>query len=260
MCTLTIIPRDDGYHLAMNRDEQLSRGEAASPTRLNLGDVHTQGNQGSMAAAPQHAVYPRDGAGGTWIAANDHGIALALLNWNDVAQPRTEKTRSRGELIPSLIRLGSYQEIQAALRAPALQDIRPFRLVGVFPAEKAIGEWRWNQEKLDSQSRDWKPRHWFSSSLSDEQATEQRGAVCQIAWSESDAGSLPWLRRLHASHDSGPGPFSLCVHRENVKTLSYTEVGCGPEKIVCNYFSGSPCSMGRFERSLVVERNGSIVR
>ncbi len=65
MCTLSVVTRDDGYLLAMNRDERLTRGEALPPSIVDL--------------AGTTAVYPRDGDGGTWVAANRHGLALALL-------------------------------------------------------------------------------------------------------------------------------------------------------------------------------------
>ncbi len=227
MCTLTVITRNNGYYLAMNRDEQITRGDALPPATVDVGGTT--------------AIYPRDGAGGTWVAANSHGIALALLNWNDVPQPTTDKARSRGNVIPSLVTSTSFDQTEETLQKLDLQGIWPFRLVAVFPAEEKIGEWRWNQQQLESQVHDWKPRHWFSSSLSDERAERERGAVCQAAWEEADAGSLPWLRRLHASHANGAGPFSLCVHRENVQTLSYTEISCRPKKIECVYVGASPC-------------------
>ena len=232
MCTLSVITRDDGYYLAMNRDERLTRGSATPPALVNL--------------AEKTAIYPRDGAGGTWVAANSYGIALALLNWNDVPQPNGEKVRSRGEVIPAMIPFSTYDKIHAALERLDLQGIWPFRLLGVFPAEKLTNEWRWNQRSLESQPHEWKPQHWFSSSLSDERAAAQRGADCQSAWKESDAGSVPWLRRLHASHANGPGPFSVCVHRENVKTLSYAEITCAFPKIECVYAEGSPCETREF--------------
>ena len=36
--------------------------------------------------------------------------------------------------------------------------------------------------------------------------------------------SLAWMRRLHRSHVPAPGPFSICVHREDARTVSYTEI------------------------------------
>lgn len=229
MCSLTFVGRDDGYVLAMNRDELTSRGVALPPTLTEIGGVS--------------AVYPRDGAGGTWIAANRHGIALALLNWNDVPQPGAPKGRSRGVVIPYLIQFAGSRDIQEAIGKFDLGGIWPFRLVGVIPAEKKILEWQWSSEKLEVQHHGWESRHWFSSSLSDKQAAAARGAACENAWDEGGCGSLHWLRKLHASHANGPGPFSVCVHRENVETLSYTEFDCTPGKLECRYFSGSPCVM-----------------
>ena len=70
---------------------------------------------------------------------------------------------------------------------------------------------------------------------------------------QSDAGSVPWLRRLHASHAGDPGPFSLCVHRQDVETLSYSEVMVTAEYIQMGHFRGSPCTMAQI-RSIEIER------
>ena len=227
MCTLTVVTRDNGYSLAMNRDERLTRNDAVPPAKVHL--------PGAI------AVYPRDSIGGTWVAVNDRGVALALLNWNDVAQPTTEKTRSCGAVIPNLIGCSSSMEVRITLEGLDLNGVWPFRLVGVFPSEQVISEWNWNRDARETHSHEWKPRHWFSSSLSDALASEKRGEVCQASWTGSDAGTLPWMRRLHASHANGPGPFSLCVHRESVGTLSYTEIDCGVDKVECRYWCGRPC-------------------
>ena len=230
MCTLTVIAGEDSHHVAMNRDEKIARGAGTPP---EVREIHGT-----------RAIYPGDGAGGTWIAANEYGMVLALLNWNDVpCGTATGGTQSRGRVIPALIASRSLPELQAVLLVSLLEGMLPFRLVGVFPSEKQILEWRWDAAKLDFQAHAWESRHWFSSSLSDTQAESLRGAACRNARSELDAGSLPWLRRLHASHAGGPGPFSLCVHREDVKTLSYTEVTCTPATVAFEHFLASPCSM-----------------
>jgi hypothetical protein len=229
MCSLTFIPCYRGYYLAMNRDERKARRDAVPPESTILGGTP--------------AVYPRDSAGGTWIAANNAGIALALLNWNDVAANPAEKTRSRGSLIPQLISQCTLQELQDAMGEIGLKGVLPFRVVGLVPTKQVICEWRWDLNAVESQTYPWVRRHWFSSSLSDDQATMQRGAVCERAWGEDGSGSLSWLRRLHGSHVNGPGPFSLCVHRKDVKTLSYTELVCTADSVACRYFDGSPCEI-----------------
>jgi hypothetical protein len=212
MCTLTVVTGNDMYRMAMNRDEKITRGLGMPP------EIHEIDGT--------RAIYPNDGDGGTWIAANECGIALALLNWSGTAPSAkaAAKTRSRGLVIPALIDSRSLSGLHEVFSVSSFTGMMPFRLVGVFPSDREIWEWRWNSIELEFRVYEWKLRHWFSSSLSDKQAESLRGAACRAAQDESDAGSVPWLRRLHASHLSGPGPFSLCVHREDAKTLSYTEV------------------------------------
>jgi hypothetical protein len=216
--------------MAMNRDEKIARGAGVPPEMHEFDGTR--------------AIYPNDGDGGTWIAANECGIALALLNWNDVAQPgKAGKTRSRGRVIPALIDSRALWDLHAVFSVSNFTGMLPFRLVGVFPSEREIWEWRWDSTQLEFQVHFWESRHWFSSSLSDRRAETLRGTACRNAQHESDAGSVPWLRRLHASHTGGPGPFSLCVHREDVKTLSYTEVMVTPGTVQMGHVRSSPCSM-----------------
>ncbi len=229
MCTLTFIPR-------------IARGPAAPPARMQSGTVT--------------AIYPRDVEGGTWIGVNEQGMAFALLNWNRHGAS-TEKTRSRGEIIPALVSLSSFDELQISMRDADLHGLLPFRLVAISPLEKKVAQWRWDQRTRLFQAHEWKPRHWFSSSLSDDLAELQRGAVCRAAWGEPAAGSLPWLRRLHASHEDGPRPFSICVHREYVRTLSYTEMVCTRQRVSTYYVSGSPCETRLIAHSLGIARQGS---
>jgi hypothetical protein len=247
MCTLSVVTRENGYHIAMNRDERIARGAGTPAEEHELGGTQ--------------AVYPGDGAGGTWIAANEHGVALALLNWNDVVPRRVDpsEARSRGRLIPALIDTRSLAELRAVLDMLDLEGMLPFVLVGVFPAEREIWEWRWNSAALESRVHEWQPRHWFSSSLSDLKAQSLRGKFCNDAWAEADAGTLAWLRRLHASHAGGPGPFSTCVHRDDARTQSYTELTCTPAAVQCAHFIGSPCTMSGPDSVIEIHRSARTV-
>ena len=231
MCTLSVITNADGYLLAMNRDESIHRAAAAPPSLFEFND--------------NRSIYPRDSAGGTWIAVNQHGIALALLNWNDVPAPPSGKQRSRGEIIPALVRASTSKETAQLLEhTPAtlrLNGLLPFRLIAVFPNETRIVEWCWNNSQLVHHARDWKTQQWFSSSKSDADAAMHRGRAYQDVLQQPDAGTSPWLRRLHSSHADGPA-FSVCVHREGVRTLSYSEITCVAEEIRFFYSDGSPCA------------------
>jgi hypothetical protein len=234
MCTLTIVTRNDMYLMAMNRDEKIARGKGFPPEIHEFEGVK--------------AIYPNDGDGGTWFATNEYGIALALLNWNDVTPHSIDhKARSRGQVIPALIDSRSLSDLHAVFDVSNFKGMMPFRLVGIFPSEQEIWEWRWDSRQLGFQTHMWESRHWFSSSLSDDRAGNLRGATCRNAEHESDTGSVPWLRRLHASHGVGPGPFSLCVHREDVKTLSYSEIMVTPGHVQMGHFRGSPCTMAQID-------------
>src|SRR6266496_3668798 len=228
MCTVTFIPKRHGFYLGMNRDERIARGPATPPACLESACIA--------------AIYPRDIEGGTWIGVNQFGVAFALLNWNDVAlDSNVEKRRSRGLLIPELLSSASLQQAQARIKQMDLSGTLPFRLVAVSNESRMIQEFQWDTRSVTTETRSWGLRHWFSSSLSDQEAGTKRGETCQIARRHSQAGSLAWMRKLHRSHLGGPGPFSICVHRENVRTLSYTELICTPKGIRCSYRPGSPC-------------------
>ena len=231
MCTLTLVTGNDTYLMAMNRDEKIARGAGLPPEIYEFDGTR--------------AIYPGDGDRGTWLAANEYGITFALLNWNDIAPHGIAATRrrSRGRVIPTLIDSRSLSDLHEVFSVSNFVGMMPFRLVGVFPSEQEIWEWRWDSAQLEGQVHEWESRHWFSSSLSDERAESLRGAACRLARHESDAGSVRWLRRLQASHAGRPGPFSLCVHREDVKTLSYTEVVLSSESVRMCHFRGSPCSI-----------------
>jgi hypothetical protein len=219
----------------MNRDERLARPAAYPPRITGAGTVQ--------------AVYPREDTGGTWIGANEIGISFALLNRNGVPEG-TPKLRSRGEVIPSLLECCNRNEAEQRIRAMNLRDIFPFRLIGFFPAENAICQWNWDTEKLEMFHLPWRARHWFSSGISDELAREVRGLTCTEAWKMHAAGSLTWLRQLHASHAPDQGSFSLCMHRQDAATVSYTEIECGPKTLTMRYRAGQPCTNGFFDSEL----------
>lgn len=190
--------------------------------------------------------------GGTWIGANEYGISWALLNWNTPSLPRAE-LRSRGLVIPALVNAGRSADLRYQTTYVAARDCAPFRLICILPEERVIVQWNWDGLSLASETHEWRLRHWFSSSVSDVRAAEIRGAICARAANDSDSCSLTWLRSLHRSHEKGPGPFSLCVHREQVETLSYTEVSCTRESVSMTHSIGSPCHPGEM-RTIALAR------
>jgi hypothetical protein len=229
MCTLTFIPTDDGYLAGMNRDELLTRPTALAPKIEQRNGLQI--------------VCPTETSGGTWIACNDRAILLALLNWNDVDGAATlEKTQTRGVVIPQLISESGLPAVGAPYGRIRLDGMLPFRLIGIFQEERAVAEWRWDGHRKSMFEFPWARKHWFSSSLSDASAESGRGGTCEKAWSSKAAGTKLWLRALHASHEPAPGAFSLCVHRPDAATVSFTEITSRRDTLSMEYWAGNPCS------------------
>lgn len=241
MCTLTIIPTESGYLAGMNRDELRARPQALP----GLYEASTEETR---------FLSPREASGGTWIACNGRGDMLALLNWNlhIPGLPRTPLI-SRGTIIPQLIvARDSGHSLQMVQQLP-LTSYAPFRLVGVFREENLISELRWDGRTLTFQHFPWRRGHWFSSSVSDELAAQERGRTCESAAKQWPA-SQSWIRRLHRTHIPQAGAFSICVHREDASTVSYTEVGAIESSLRMSHLAGSPCQKEEFdsERTLAL--------
>jgi len=222
----------------MNRDERRTRQLAIPPQITGAGTLE--------------AVYPREDGGGTWIAANALGIAFALLNRN--SRPGSgAKLRTRGEVIPAVLECTGMKETVAIMERMDLRGIFPFRMVGFFPREGTLAQWNWDSHQLELFKLPWQARHWFSSGISDELAREVRGLTCSNAWRFPHAGSDEWLRQLHSSHVPARGSFSVCMHRPDAATVSYTEIEYEGATITMRYHQGQPChEPGRFHAEVML--------
>jgi hypothetical protein len=225
----------------MNRDELRSRPRALAPRYFERNGVT--------------AVYPSETSGGTWIAANAYGQSFALLNWYS-ANGRTfmEKQRSRGEIIPQTIFDPDFRAASTILISAKLAGILPFRLIGIDPKHKVIGEWCWDGRSICRSALPWARKHWFSSSLSDVRTEEYRSATCTLAACVRDPQGPGWLGDLHRSHRPFSGPYSICVHRPDAVTVSYTEVVVTSRLISTRYVAGSPCESAGFHHVLDLPR------
>lgn len=232
MCTLSLLPTKDGYAAAMNRDELFSRAAALPPQKFNLNGTE--------------AIYPREPAGGTWIACNGHGNMLALLNWNVVGAAQIAgKLKSRGEIIPLLIDAPDCLSTEMRFDSLPLEGTFPFRLIGIFRRQREVREWRWDGTRARTKLLPWSRNHWFSSSISDRVAEIERGKMCRFAPQAQDGQEVEWLHTLHRAHGMKPGAFSICMHRPDAATVSYTEVQCIGDLTHMSYQDGSPCLIER---------------
>ena len=127
MCTVSVIPTLGGFRLACNRDELRTRPAALQPRLIRFGD--------------RLAVLPLDSAGdGTWVAANDAGLAFALLNLNESSLLSPGRA-SRGLVVPALLRWDGLEEATAEALKLRLKDFSPFRLVMIDATGCAVVRW-----------------------------------------------------------------------------------------------------------------------
>jgi hypothetical protein len=225
----------------MNRDELRSRPRAVRPRYFESNGVT--------------AVYPSESSGGTWIAANAFGQLFALLNWHSAdARAFTEKQRSRGEIIPQMIFDSDLPAGATIFFSAKLDGILPFRLIGVDPKHRMVSEWRWDGRQISRLALPWARKHWFSSSLSDDQAEQYRAPTCTLAACVRDPEGPDWLADLHRSHRPFSGPYSVCVHRPDAVTVSYTEVLVNSRRISMRHVAGSPCESAGFHDVLDLPR------
>lgn len=227
MCTVTFIARKRGYALGMNRDEKLTRAHGLPTTeRIVEG---------------RRVIGPAESGGGTWIALNETGVTFALINWYSITARANGVATSRGEIIAALSPLDAASSVAARLQELPLKRINPFRLIGIFPATRQIIEWRWDLNHLTVARHRWETRQWISSGFDEPVAQRIRSQTFRVARHQQSAGSLAWLRRLHRSHAPKSGPFSICMHRADAATVSYTEVSVSSYQATLRYHAGALC-------------------
>jgi hypothetical protein len=223
MCTVSFLPTAAGFRLAMNRDEKRARATALPPEIFRVRE--------------RRAIYPREPNDGTWLALNDAGLCLALINWHRIKRVPEGKLASRGRIIPQLIGASDGRALGCELRRMALRQVRPFRLIAIDAGRRTVTEWQWNTIALARRKHRWQVAHWFSSGYDEVEAERERERVCAA----SSLGKGGSLKKLHASHLPQRGPFSICMHRPDAATVSYSEVSASQNRITLLYQPRPPC-------------------
>lgn len=227
MCTVSFIARKRGYLLAMNRDEKLSRAKGLPPKTIPVDG--------------RAVICPSEPGGGTWIALNDAGVTFALVNWYSVKAVVKSNPVSRGSVVKSVSAQVSADAASQILAGLTLKQINPFRLVGIFPAQKEIFEWQWNLKVMIRRKLPWKSQQWISSGFDEPTAQRMRSQAFNLALRQKSADGLDWLRRLHRAHTPSRGPFSTCMHRADAATVSYTEIVASSRRFGMAYCPEAPC-------------------
>ena len=209
MCTVTIVPRTDGFRLICNRDERRTRPQAAPPQVRRLW--------------PRTAVFPLDPVGGgTWIGANDAGIVLALLNAQSppsgVTVTRTP-VHSRGLLIPPLLRWPDLARVADAVVDVDPTNYQPFRLVAV-QRDRGFEFASTGQPAVATAFHLGRPILFTSSSLGDVQAARVRAPLFESMVVGAPDSWLAGQTRFHDFQFKGNSAFGIRMNRSEARTVS----------------------------------------
>lgn len=235
MCTVTVVPIGGGgagpadpsprFRMVCNRDELRTRPPAAPPCVVQAGT--------------HRAMMPIDGeAGGTWVAANDAGLAATVLNLNLPDRPPQQRARSRGAIIPMLMSCDDAEQAATVARDLVAGDYEPFRLVivdepAVFLA-RSDGE-RLTVDRVGSPGAG--PLLFTSSGLGDHHVEAPRRALFDEMFAAPPATWLDGQQRFHRHRWPDRLPVSVRMSRDDAKTVSITELEIGHGHTAMRYWA-----------------------
>jgi hypothetical protein len=215
MCTLSWSADAHGYELYFSRDERRSRPRAEPPRERCAGGVRF--------------LAPRDPeGGGAWLAANEHGVALALLNRYDASTPPQEPLASRGGVVLALAGARGPDQAERWLRALPLVRHAPFDLA-VFAPDGRVRRLGWDGRALE---RDPDARGPLASSAV--AAPEAR------AWRSARSAHLRG-EAFHRDHVAARPELATCMHRADAETVSLSRVRVTRSRVAFAYAPDAPC-------------------
>jgi Transport and Golgi organisation 2 len=227
MCTVTVVPLEEGFRLRCNRDERRDRPMARPPS--------------THVVEARRALFPVDPASeGTWIGVNDTGLAIALLNRSRASGPATPedhvKSRvSRGRIIPPLLACPSLED---ALERCAMLDVATFdlfRLMIVQGETVAVvtSDGRALSHEIVSLGR---PVMQTSSALGDDLVEAPRRRLFDTMLGEQPPAA--WLRgqrQFHRHQWPSRPELSVLMERADARTVSETLIDVRPHAIKLAY-------------------------
>ena len=242
MCTVTWLPTRDGYELRMNRDELRTRAIALPPAVYERNGVRY--------------IAPRDvDGGGTWIVANETGVVICLLNGPLSPDGRTG-TRSRGLLVEDLSDARSVAEVRTRLAGSALADYSAFTLLALEPGLPAcVSRWSGSTLVVDPAAS---PSSLLTSSSFDPDAVvASRTAVHREFLRTSRGRDGETLDRFHRDHSPERSHRSVCMHRDDASTVSFTRIAVCRDAVLVHYEDGPACSGLAFDPVAILRRSAA---
>jgi hypothetical protein len=232
MCTLTVVPLPRGrVRVGFNRDEKPAR-PSSPPARHRFGS--------------REAVFPADHpSGGTWLAVNDAGLAMAVLNVTPPKPHTLPPARSRGVLIPAVVGCDTPADALAELeRAIDYRDFAPFRLVLVGRGVVAKVRWDGREPMVTSRLLGGCPLLFTSSGLGDHLVEGVRRDLFDHLF---DVPSERWQLAQDEFHrHRWPGREHLSVNmvRPTARTVSFAVIDLDDSAATVTYHPAAPHEPG----------------
>ena len=224
MCTVSWLHQPGGYHLLCNRDEKRTRGIAAGPRVEEWGGVRY--------------VAPMDpDRGGTWIAVNEYGVGLCLLNGD--TRGHAPGLRSRGLLMPELAWARCIDDCALLLSRMDFACFARFTLLLLEPGPPAMIA-TWDGVRFDlNPARD---SHMPLTSSSFDPEGVRLARVAEFARHTGGRALEPAdLYNFHSCHGSQPDAYSPCMHRADAETVSFSWAVVSQSEVRFLYLPAAPC-------------------
>ncbi|MDB4835062.1 NRDE family protein [Cyclobacteriaceae bacterium] len=213
MCTVTFLPKKRGFILTSNRDEDIKRAsEVIFPNSFEFDE--------------DIIVFPKDPrGGGSWIAADNKGKAVCLLNGGFEKHERKDSYRkSRGLVV---IDAFGYDNTKSFASNYDFTGIEPFTLV-VCEYEKgqtSLHQIVWDEKKVHYSKLDNKKPHiWSSSTLYTPEVRGQREAWFVDFLRRGDF-SIHGIKKFHQFGGEGDNANNLVMKRGDIlSTVSITAI------------------------------------
>lgn len=222
MCTASWSAGQGRLSLCFNRDERKSRAEAMLPAILEL-------------PGPKRVAAIDPDGGGSWLAVNEYGLCVYLLN-NYAATARLSQGAkgrvSRGELPINLSGFSRRADaVQQLIEKTELADYSPFLLV--FADQGGSQAFAWNGEDLDA--LDVSEGMLTTSSFKTAEVQGYREDLFVASVLES--GKEPELARsqFHTGISHEDPAFNPLMLREDSRTHSVSTVTVAGERVVFEY-------------------------
>jgi hypothetical protein len=237
MCTVSWLHQPGGYDLFCNRDEKRTRGTALPPAPKE--------RDGVLYLAPIDADW-----GGTWLAVNEFGLSLCLLNESRGVEPSGPR-RSRGLLIPQLASVRSAAACLLRMTHLDLAGFAPFALVILEPEKPAaVAYWQGRELAVDPAG----DVHMPLTSSAYDAAGVRRSRLREFSSHLGRARHLDaaLLNDFHASHGAAPNAYSTCMHRQDAQTVSFSWVRVTRHAIQFRYSPSAPCQCSPGEQQTLL--------